>query len=46
MLSPIAEEIVFAQNKAERGKRRVEERESNNSDTFSLLIEMKSSRKS
>ena len=50
MLSPNAEETVSAHNIAERGKRRAEERESSNSELFSLLTEMKeemnSSRKS
>ena len=40
MLSPRAEEIVYAHNKAERGKKRAEDQESSNSELFSLLIEM------
>ena len=38
MLSPSVEETLPAQNRVERGKRRVEEQESSNFEMFSLLI--------
>ena len=41
MPSPSAEEIVLAQNRAEKGKRKVEEQESRNSKLLSLLTEMR-----
>ena len=42
MLSPKAEEdIMTAQNKAERGIRTIEEQDSNTSALFSLLTEMR-----
>ena len=41
MLSRNAEETLPAQNKEERGKRRVEEQESNTSKIYSLLTKMR-----
>ena len=41
MLSSRAEEIVHAPNISEIGKIRAEEQESNNSELFSLLAEMR-----
>ena len=41
MLSPKAEEIMLAQNRAGRGKKRAEEKESNNYELLYLLIEMR-----
>ena len=41
MLSPIADETIYAQNIVEKGKRIAEEQESSNSELFSLLTEMR-----
>ena len=41
VLSLRAEEIVHAHNREKKGKKRAEEQESNNSELFSLLIEMR-----
>ena len=41
MLSPIAEEIVPAHNRAGRGRRREEKQDSSNSELFSLPTEMR-----
>ena len=41
VLSPSAEETLSAQNIEERGKRIAEEQDSNNSEMYSLLIEMR-----
>ena len=41
MLFPSAEETVPTQNRAERGKRRAEKQEGNNSKLFSLLTKMR-----
>ena len=41
MLSPSAEEIVLAHNRAEQGKRKAEVQKSSNSELFPLLIDMR-----
>ena len=41
MLSPSAEETLPTQNKAKKGKMRVEEQESNTFELLSLLTEMR-----
>ena len=40
MLSPIVEETVPTQNKAEKWKRRIQEQECSNSELFSLLTKI------
>ena len=41
MLSPNAEETLPTQNRAARGKIRIKEQESSNSELFSLLTDMR-----